>query len=160
MTEIELTIEEFESAFKRLKMNKANCFDDVSSDIVKAVQKELTEPIFQICKKSIRSGIFTDKMKIAKITPLFKSDVAYILKNYGPISVLIEFTLMLSKITCYITNNLISDTIVLQIYNPGQKIWPKLRKTALYLKPQAMYNHFKRPSAGSVSELYYIYRKT
>ena len=46
------------------------------------------------------------------------------------------------------------------IYNPGQKLWPKLRKTALYLTPQAMYNQFKRPSAGSVSELYYICRKT
>ena len=45
-------------------------------------------------------------------------------------------------------------------YNPGQKLWPKLRKTALYLTPQAMYNQFKTPSAGNVSELYYIYRKT
>ena len=48
----------------------------------------------------------------------------------------------------------------LKSYNPGQKIWPKLRKTALYLTPQAMYNQFKRPYAGSVSELYCIYRKT
>ena len=36
----------------------------------------------------------------------------------------------------------------------------KRRKTALYLTPQAMYNQFKSPSIGSVSELYYIYRKT
>ena len=36
----------------------------------------------------------------------------------------------------------------------------KLQKTALYLTPQAMYNQFKRPSAASVSELYYICRKT
>ena len=45
MTEKELTIEEFESAFKTLKMNKANGFDDVNSNIV-----------FHICKKSIRNG--------------------------------------------------------------------------------------------------------
>ena len=49
---------------------------------------------------------------------------------------------------------------LLHDYNPGQNLWPKLRKTALYLTPQAMYNQFKRPSAGSVSELYYICRKT
>ena len=36
----------------------------------------------------------------------------------------------------------------------------KLQKMVLYLTPQAMYNQFKRPSAGTVSELYYIYRKT
>ena len=28
-----------------------------------------------------------------------------------------------------------------------------------HLTPQAMHNQFKRPSAGSVRELYYIYRK-
>ena len=33
-------------------------------------------------------------------------------------------------------------------------------KTALCLTPQATHNQFKRPSAGIVSELYYIYRKT
>ena len=32
--------------------------------------------------------------------------------------------------------------------------------TALSLTPQAMYNLFKRPSAGSVRELYYIYGNT
>ena len=36
----------------------------------------------------------------------------------------------------------------------------KLQKIALYLTPEAMYNQFKRPSAGSVSELHYTYRKT
>ena len=35
----------------------------------------------------------------------------------------------------------------------------KRQKTSLSLTPQAMYNQFKRPSAGSVRELYYIYRK-
>ena len=39
---------------------------------------------------------------------------------------------------------------------PNLQSWPK--NMALYLTPQAMYNQFKIPSAGSVSELYYIYR--
>ena len=36
----------------------------------------------------------------------------------------------------------------------------KRHKAALSLTLQAMYNKFKRQSVGSVSELYYIYRKT
>ena len=40
------------------------------------------------------------------------------------------------------------------------KLYGQLRKTALSLTPQAMYNQFKRPSAGSTRELCYIYRKT
>ena len=55
---------------------------------------------------------------------------------------------------------ILNSRVLVTVYNPGQKICPKLRKTALYLIPQAMYNQFKRQSAGSVSELYYIYRKT
>ena len=35
----------------------------------------------------------------------------------------------------------------------------KRKNTALSLTPQAMYNQFKRPSAGSPSELYYIDRE-
>ena len=42
----------------------------------------------------------------------------------------------------------------------AKKNYGQLRKTALSLTPQAMYNQFKRSSAGSVSELYYIYRET
>ena len=44
-------------------------------------------------------------------------------------------------------------------YNHGKKLSGQMRKTALSLTPQAMYNQFKRPYAGSVRELYYIYRK-
>ena len=47
-----------------------------------------------------------------------------------------------------------------QCYNYGKKLSGQLRKTVLSMTPQAMYNQFKRPSAGSVRELYYIYRKT
>ena len=46
------------------------------------------------------------------------------------------------------------------LYNRGNKLSGQMRKTALCLTPQAMYNQFKRPSAASVSELYYICRKT
>ena len=35
----------------------------------------------------------------------------------------------------------------------------KRQKMALSLTPQAMYNQCKRPSAGSIRELYCIYRK-
>ena len=52
---------------------------------------------------------------------------------------------------------------MIRVFNRLQswkKLMAKRQKTALCLTPQAMYNQFKRPSAGSVSELYYICRKT
>ena len=47
-----------------------------------------------------------------------------------------------------------------RLYNHGQKLDQQLRKTVLSLTQQAMYNQLKRPSARSISELYYIYGKT
>ena len=44
--------------------------------------------------------------------------------------------------------------------NHGKKLSGQLRKTALSLTPQAMHKQFKRPSAVSVRELYYIYINT
>ena len=52
------------------------------------------------------------------------------------------------------------DSSSLKICNYGQKLYGQLRKTALSLTPQAMHSQFKIPSAGSVREVYYIYRKT
>ena len=40
------------------------------------------------------------------------------------------------------------------------KILANFQKRRLCFTPQAMYNLFKRPTAGSVSELHYTYRKT
>ena len=56
--------------------------------------------------------------------------------------------------------NILFCSFVFWIYNHGKQLMAKLQKMALSLTPQAMYNQFKRPSTGSVSELYYIYRKT
>ena len=44
--------------------------------------------------------------------------------------------------------------------NHWQNVYGQLRKTAFSLTPQSMPNQFKWPSAGSVREPYYIYRKT
>ena len=41
-----------------------------------------------------------------------------------------------------------------------EKINGQTAKTALSLTQQAMYNQLERLSTGSVSELYYTYRKT
>ena len=54
----------------------------------------------------------------------------------------------------------VQKVLIFRLLQSGKKLMAKLLKMALYLTPQAMYNQFKRQSAGSVSELYYIYRKT
>ena len=93
-----LSLEEFKIAFKTLKSNKANGSDDINSNVIKTSYDELLIPLFHICKTSLLQGSFPNNMKIAKITPLYKSGDVDKLCNYHPISVLPVFSKLLERI--------------------------------------------------------------
>ena len=48
----------------------------------------ISKSITLIINQSLRTGIFPDKLKIAKVIPIFKKDSKKLIKNYRPISVL------------------------------------------------------------------------
>ena len=47
--------------------------------------------------KALQKGIVPDKMKIAKVVPIFKSSAQTLLKNYRPISLLSAFSTILER---------------------------------------------------------------
>ena len=51
-----------------------------------------------ICNLSLKSGVFPDKMKIAKVLPLYKSNDKHNVSNYRPVSILPQFSKILEKI--------------------------------------------------------------
>ena len=51
-----------------------------------------------IFNKSLQKGIFPDKLKIAKVIPVFKSGEESCLNNYRPISILPTFSKVLERI--------------------------------------------------------------
>jgi hypothetical protein len=57
---------------------------------------------------SFQSGIIPDRMKIAKVRPLFKKGDRQDVQNYRPISVLTVFSKILERLMC---NKLISFAI-------------------------------------------------
>ena len=54
--------------------------------------------LFCVFKVSIKQGIFPDSLKIAKVTPMFKSGAKYNVSNYRPISILPVFSKVLERI--------------------------------------------------------------
>ena len=88
----ELKFDEFEEAFKCLKRNKA------SSNITIDACDSLKNILFHIFKVSIKQGIFPDRLKIAKVTPIFKSGAKDNVSNYRPISILPVFSKVLKRI--------------------------------------------------------------
>ena len=57
-------------------------------------------PLRYIFKLRIEKGIFTDQIKIAKVTPLFKKGDNALMDNYRAISVLPSFSKILERIIC------------------------------------------------------------
>ena len=55
-------------------------------------------PLVQIINRSISNGVFPDKLKIAKVIPVFKTDNPEYFINYRPISLLTNFLKFYEKV--------------------------------------------------------------
>ena len=98
ISDFDLTTKEFETAFKPLKHNKAAGIDIINSNIVLDTYDEIKDILFLIFKTSLQQGTFPNKLKIAKVTPLFKLGDAENVTKYRPISVLPVFSKILERI--------------------------------------------------------------
>ena len=93
-----ITINELKEAFFSLKTNKSAGFDELSSNAIKNCFRELNYPLKYLFGKSIGKEVFTDALKIARVTPLFKGGDSTDISNYTPISVLPCFSKILEHI--------------------------------------------------------------
>uniref|UniRef100_A0A672HNX1 Reverse transcriptase domain-containing protein n=1 Tax=Salarias fasciatus TaxID=181472 RepID=A0A672HNX1_SALFA len=66
--------------------------------IVKSIIEFVIEPFTYICNLSLTTGVFPDKMKLAKVIPLYKSGDKHNFSNYRPISLLPQFSKILEKV--------------------------------------------------------------
>ncbi|XP_065642266.1 uncharacterized protein LOC136073905 [Hydra vulgaris] len=110
----ELKIDELENAINSIKINKSPGVDDISSNIVANVSSQIRKPVFEIFKSSIKTGTVPDKLKVAKIIPIFKTGETFQINNYRPISILPIFSKILERIIYnrlyeYLTQNKLLD---------------------------------------------------
>ena len=66
--------------------------------MVKKTISNIVKPLNYIFNMSLKSGIFPDDMKIAKIIPLFKAGGKKEFSNYRPVSILPQFSKNLEKL--------------------------------------------------------------
>ena len=67
-----VTEEELKRAFFSMKPNKTLGYDNINVNIVKIIYEELKTPLMRIFNLLLSAGIFPDKFKIAKVSPMFK----------------------------------------------------------------------------------------
>ena len=90
--------EEINQIIDKLAPKTSFGFDGLSSKLMKTVKDVLIKPITIIINQMLNTGIFPDKLKIAKITPIFKKDDETLFTNYRPISLLPAISKVFEKV--------------------------------------------------------------
>ena len=86
--------------------------ENLSMYTIKNIIPSIVKPFTYICNLSFLTGIFPDKLKNAKVIPLFKAGEKNLFTNYRPVSLLPQFSKILEKLFCkrlvdFIENNAI-----------------------------------------------------
>ena len=76
---------------------KAPSYDNISMLVIKHSFHLISAPLANIINLSSQKGIFPDKLKIAKVIPICKVDDPSHFKNYGPTSLLSNFSKFFEK---------------------------------------------------------------
>ena len=85
---------------KNIKTSRSIGHDGISSELLKLINNDISACITLIINQSIKSGIFPDILKIAKVTPIYKKDDKKFIKNYRPISVLPVISKVFETVIC------------------------------------------------------------
>ena len=93
-----LTEEELKNAFFSLKTNKSPRYDNIHVNVIRNPYNELKTPLMNIFNLLLNTGIFPDRMKVAKVTPICKKGEKSSISNYRSISVLPCFSKILKRI--------------------------------------------------------------
>ena len=78
---------------------KNSCgYDDISSKLLKVIAPVIIKPLTLLINQVLNTGIFPDKLNIAKVFPIYKKGDPQLFENYRPISLLATISKVLEKI--------------------------------------------------------------
>lgn len=89
----------------KFKNKRSNDCNDIDMSLVKNIIMHIAKPLTHICNQSFQTGIFPDKMKIAKVIPIYKNGNKHSFSNYRPISLLPQFSKILEKLFAHRLEN-------------------------------------------------------
>jgi hypothetical protein len=110
-----VTENEAERVVIKLKRKAATGVDEIPDFIVKDCIHLLKKPLCFIFNLFITLGSFPDRMKVAKVKPIYKKGKKADMGNYRPISILPTFSKILEKIVynrlvCFVNkHNILSE---------------------------------------------------
>ena len=93
-----VSTETVENTINALASKSSTGCDNLSTKLLKTITQIILVPLTISINQSLYTGIFPDKLKIAKVIPLYKKDDSHILDNYRPISLLPSISKVFEKI--------------------------------------------------------------
>ena len=83
-----VTVDDTKKIINSLKSKYSSGVDNISTKLLKVVTDIIAQPLAHIVNQSLMTGVFPDRMKIARVIPLYKKGDPSIVDNYRPISLL------------------------------------------------------------------------
>jgi len=112
-----VTDENIEKIISTLAPKSSAGKDGLSVKFLKLIQKPLISPLTKVVNQTIRSGIFPNFLKIAKIIPCFKKGEKHKIENYRPISILPAISKIFEKVMLDQLQNYFNEN---KLYFDGQ----------------------------------------
>lgn len=78
--------------------NSSPGHDDIDAKILKHSYEHIIDPLIYVFNKSLNQGKFPNQLKLARVTPIYKSGDPTLMSNYRPVSVLPVLSKILEKI--------------------------------------------------------------
>ena len=93
-----ITENDLSEIITNLNSRKATGHDNISVKIIKLVKNELIPILKTLVCLSLKLSIFPEQMKLARVTPIFKSGDCHDPNNFRPVSVLPALSKILEKV--------------------------------------------------------------
>ena len=94
----EISSNEIKRIISSLKTKNSSGPDKISTRLLKECADVLTLPLLHIFNKSLCAGVFPDKMKLARVVPIYKKRDNTLVSNYRFISLLSVFSKVFEKL--------------------------------------------------------------
>ena len=103
-------VNEISQLIQKLQNKKSSGYDNINNILLKRISDGILLPLTEIMNKSLKEGIFPEKMKHVDVCPLYKSKDRLDKNNYRPISLLITLSKLLEKLVHKRTYNYLEKT--------------------------------------------------
>ena len=94
----ETTCAEINNIIQNIKSKSSTGFDNISTQLMKNSMESIALPMAEMFNYMIRSSIFPDDLKFAKVIPLYKSGDSSLFTNYRHISLLPAFSKVFERL--------------------------------------------------------------